>query len=71
MKRNRNATSENILKKANSNSAPLLKLRHVKHELFFFVLQSTRKMISHISSNKDKRALQLIGINENRGLEEL
>ena len=43
------------LKKTNSNSAPLLKLLHLKHELFLFVLQSTRKMIGFKQTSNNSR----------------
>ena len=43
------------LKKANSNSAPLLNLLHLKHELFLFVLQSTRKMIGFKQTSNNSR----------------
>ena len=43
------------LKKTNSNSAPLLKLLRLKHELFLFVLQSTRKMIGFKQTSNNSR----------------
>ena len=43
------------LKKTNSNSAPLLKRLHLKHELFLFVLQSTRKMIGFKQTSNNSR----------------
>lgn len=49
------------LKKTNSNSAPLLKLLHLKHELFLFVLQSTRKMIGFKqTSNNSRKTVDMI-----------
>ena len=43
------------LKKTNSNSAPLLKLLHLKHELFLLVLHSTRKMIGFKQTSNNSR----------------
>ena len=43
------------LKKTNSNSAPLLKLLHLKHELFLFVMQSTKKMIGFKQTSNNSR----------------
>ena len=43
------------LKKTNSNSAPLLKLLHLRQELFLLVLQSTRKMIRFKQTSNNSR----------------
>ena len=43
------------LKKTNSNFAPLLKLLHLKHELFLLVLQSTRKMVGFKQTSNNSR----------------
>jgi len=52
------------LKKTNSNSAPLLKLLHLKHELFLFVLQSTRKMMGFKqTSNNSRNTVDMIRTN--------
>ena len=50
------------LKKTNSNSAPLLKLLHLKLELFLFVLQSTRKNNDRIQTNIEQQFFFLIHI---------
>ena len=52
------------LKKTNSNSAPLLKLLHLKHKFFLFVLQSTRKMIGFKQTlNNNRNTVNMIRTN--------